>query len=144
MSMSVPNIKEAKVLIIEDEGDICLLLNILLSGKNIDLNHVKTIAGAKEYLEKDQPDLVMLDNRLPDGLGLDFIPYIRSNYPAIKILMISGYHSSEIKDIAIENGADLFLEKPFTKEQIFHAVKELLNEKYKESVESNRSISTGE
>jgi len=127
-----------KVLIIEDEGDICLLLNILLAGKNIDLDHVKSLTAAKEYLQKEQPELTILDNRLPDGLGLDFIFFLRTNYPSAKILMISGYHSAEIKDIALDNGADMFLEKPFSKEQISHAVHELLNEtKHKEVVADN-------
>jgi two-component system, OmpR family, response regulator len=123
-----PGNPSKKVLIIEDEGDICLLLNILLAGKDIELDHVKSLSEAKQYLSESQPDLVMLDNRLPDGLGIDFIPYIHENYPSIKILMISGYHSAEIKDLAIENGADQFLEKPFSKEQVFNAVQELLSE----------------
>jgi two-component system, OmpR family, response regulator len=121
------HVQPKKVLIIEDEGDICLLLNILLAGKNIDLDHVKNITSAREYLDGQQPDLVMLDNKLPDGLGIDFIGHIRNKYPDIKILMISGYHSAEIRDIAIENGADEFLEKPFTKEQISHSVHNLLD-----------------
>src|ERR1035437_5507271 len=101
-----------KILIIEDEGDILLLLNIILSDKEIAIDNVKTLGRAMIYLDKNLPDLVMLDNRLPDGLGLDFITHIHGNYPKVKIMMISGYHSAEIKDIAIDNGADMFLEKP--------------------------------
>jgi DNA-binding NtrC family response regulator len=41
-----------KVLIIEDEGDMCLLLNILLTGKGMELDHVKSLAAAGEYLQK--------------------------------------------------------------------------------------------
>ena len=116
----------SKVLIDEDEGDICLLLNIILDGKNIDLEHVNTIEAAKCYLEEKQPALIMLDNKLPDGLGMDFIQYLKTNYPVIKILMISGFHPSYTKAIALENGADLYLEKPFTKDQIFESVQQLL------------------
>jgi len=116
-----------KVLIIEDEADMCLLLNIMLTGRNIHVDHVKTLAGAMLYFDKEVPDLVMLDNNLPDGLGLDFITHIKTNYPSVKIIMISGYHSAEVKDVALDNGADLFLTKPFTKEQIYHAVHDLLN-----------------
>jgi len=119
--------KMKKVLIIEDEGDICLLLNIMLKGKDIDLEHVNNLTNAKEYLEKESPSLILLDNRLPDGLGMDFIQFLKKNYPDIKIVMISGFHPDLTKEIALMNGADIYLEKPFTKEQVYQSVQELLN-----------------
>src|SRR6476620_661457 len=106
--------KTKKVLIIEDEGDMCLLLNIILTGKEMELEHVKNLSAAKEYLKEHQPEVVLLDNKLPDGFGVDFISYIKANYPSIKIIMISGFDISA-KDVALDNGADIFLEKPFTK-----------------------------
>jgi DNA-binding NtrC family response regulator len=118
--------KTKKVLIIEDEGDMCLLLNIILTGKDMELEHVKNLSSAKEYLEKQQPAVVLLDNKLPDGFGIDFISYIKANYPAIKIIMISGFDASA-KDVALENGADIFLEKPFTKHQLYQSISGLLN-----------------
>jgi DNA-binding response OmpR family regulator len=116
-----------KVLIIEDEGDMCLLLNIMLNGKDMDLDHVKKLSSAEEYLQKQQPAVVILDNKLPDGFGIDFIRHIKQNYPAIRIIMISGYDGSA-KDVALENGADIFLEKPFTKNQLYDAIVELMKE----------------
>jgi two-component system OmpR family response regulator len=115
-----------KVFIVEDEGDMCLLLNIMLQEKSIELDHAKTIAAAQEYLKKEQPSVVILDNKLPDGMGVDFVPYIKENYPSIKIVMISGY-TPAVKDMALENGADIFLEKPFTREQLYSSIKKLLN-----------------
>ncbi len=114
-----------KVLIVEDEGDMCLLINILLSGRGIELDHVPTLAAAEVYLQQTQPTVVILDNRLPDGLGLDFIPLIKKTYPAIKIIMISGFDKAA-EDVALENGADSYLSKPFTKEQLFAAVEALV------------------
>jgi len=115
-----------KVLIIEDEGDMCLLLNILLNGKDMELDHVKSIAAAKKYLEQEKPSVILLDNKLPDGFGVDFISFIKENYPDVRIIMISGFDGAA-KDVAIENGADLFLEKPFTKEQLYKSIKGVLN-----------------
>ena len=120
--------KAKKVLIIEDEGDMCLLLNIMLNGKDMELDHVKKLAAAEEYLQKRQPSVVILDNKLPDGFGIDFISHIKKNYPSVRIIMISGYDGSA-KDVALENGADIFLEKPFTKNQLYEAIVELMNEK---------------
>jgi two-component system, OmpR family, response regulator len=115
-----------KVLIIEDEGDMCLLLNILLNGKEMELDHVKNLSAAEEYLQKEQPNVVILDNKLPDGYGIDFVSFLKKNYPSIKIVMISGFDASA-KDIALENGADIFLEKPFTRDQLYQSIKGLLN-----------------
>ena len=86
--------KAKKVLIVEDEGDMCLLLNIMLTGKEMKLDHVKTISAAEEYLQNEQPSVILLDNKLPDGFGVDFISFLKKNYPAIKIVMISGFTSS--------------------------------------------------
>jgi len=114
-----------KILIIEDEGEMCLVLNILLNEEDFELEHVKNLSAASEYLAKSQPSLVILDNKLPDGYGVDFISFIKKNYPNIKIIMITGFDSA-VKDVALENGADIFLEKPFTKQQLFESIKTLL------------------
>lgn len=117
--------KLKKVLIVEDEGDMCLLLNIMLNGEEMELEHVKNIADAEEYLQNERPSVVILDNKLPDGYGVDYISQIKKNYPATKIIMISGFDGA-VKDVAIENGADIFLEKPFTKSQLYQSIKDLL------------------
>ena len=128
MSNATPHqTKTTKILIIEDEGDMCLLLNIMLDSKGMELDHVKTLASAEEYLQKEQPSVVILDNRLPDGFGIDFIPQLKQKYPAIKVIAISGVDGAA-KDVALENGAEVFLEKPFTRGQVFEAISKLLNQ----------------
>lgn len=117
--------KTKKALIIEDESDMCLLLNIMLNSDEVELDHVKTITAAKEYLKKENPSVVILDNKLPDGFGVDLISFIKSNYPSIKIIMISGYDASA-EDVALDNGADIFLQKPFTKNQLYQSMMGLL------------------
>ncbi|HLG39722.1 MAG TPA: response regulator [Chitinophagaceae bacterium] len=113
-----------KALVVEDEGEMGLLLNIFLDEREVELDYVKDLLSAGEYLENRQPAIVILDNKLPDGFGVDFINYIRKKYPAIKILMISGFAS--VKDVALQNGADAFLEKPFTKIRLQQTLNELL------------------
>ena len=88
---SKPKTKLAKkLLVVEDEGQIGLVLNMILSDRNFDLDYVSSLLDAQEYLEKNKPSLVILDNKLPDGFGVDFISYIKKKYPSIKIIMISG------------------------------------------------------
>ena len=115
-----------KILIVEDESDLCFLLELMLEKDHTSVEHVKSLAAARNYLKNENPDLILLDNRLPDGLGVDFIPFLKTNYPGVRIVMISGKDQSA-KDIALENGADIFLPKPFTKNQLHQSVESLLN-----------------
>ena len=124
--VKVPAAKPKKVLIIEDEADMCLLLNIILNGKEVELDHVKNLAAAEAYLKEEQPSLILLDNKLPDGFGIDFISTVKKSYPSIKVAMISGFDKSA-KDVALDNGADLYIQKPFTREQLSSSVKSLLS-----------------
>ena len=115
-----------KILIIEDEGEMCLVLNILLTEEDFELDHVKNLKAANDYLSRTNPSLIILDNKLPDGYGIDYINFLKKNYPSIKIIMITGYDASA-RDVALENGADIFLEKPFTRQKLFDSIKTLLN-----------------
>jgi two-component system, OmpR family, response regulator len=115
-----------KILLVEDEGEMCLLLNLLLDKKEMEVDHVNSIAAAKKFLQKEQPTLILLDNRLPDGFGVDFIGFLKSRYPDIKIIMISGI-DVEAGDFALEVGADVFLPKPFTKAKLHDSINYLLN-----------------
>ena len=117
--------KTKKALVVEDEGEMGLLLNIFLDERELELDYVRDIISAQEYLEKERPAIIILDNKLPDGFGVDFISYIKTRYPGIPIIMISGY--SMIRDVAFQNGADIFLEKPFTKKEFDLAIASILH-----------------
>ena len=124
-NITAPAKKTAKkVLVIEDEGEIGLLLNIILNENDFELDYVKDLSSADEYLQKEQPSVIILDNKLPDGFGVDFISYIKKKYADIKIIMISGFASA--KDVALANGADMFFEKPFTKDELNMSLNKLV------------------
>ena len=114
------------VLLIEDEGEMCLLLNLILGQEDLTIEHVKTLAEADAYLEKRLPALILLDNRLPDGFGLDYLGHLKKKFPWIKVILISGVDAAAA-DFALEIGADDFLSKPFTKAKLLASVNALLN-----------------
>jgi two-component system OmpR family response regulator len=115
-----------KILVVEDEGDICLLLELLLVGKRTVVDHVHNLTDAKEFIEREQPTLVLLDNRLPDGLGIDFIGYLKQEFPRIKIIMITGVDGIA-EDAVLATGADRFISKPFTQSQLQESIDHVLN-----------------
>ena len=115
-----------KILVVEDDGEMSLVLDMILNEKKLQLDYVHNLLSAEEYLQKEEPSLIILDNKLPDGFGVDFISYVKKKYPFTKIIMISGFASA--RDVALENGADMFFEKPFSSVDEFReAIHRLLN-----------------
>jgi DNA-binding NtrC family response regulator len=100
------------VLIIEDEQDMALLLKAQLS-ERYHTSVVPTLRDAIPILKDQHPDVVLLDNNLPDGLGLYFLPTIFKYSKGTAVIMMSALRSSSIEREAIEQGAVAFLEKPF-------------------------------
>ena len=119
-----PKQKE-KILVVDDDGSMGLVLDMILQDSRFELDYVNNLLLADEYLKKQQPLAVILDNKLPDGYGLDFIVYIKQNYPSLKIIMISGFGLA--RDAALENGADLFFEKPFSLDEFNEGINSLLH-----------------
>ena len=113
-----------KILVVEDEGEMGLVLEMVLNEKNFELDYVNNLLSADEYLQQQEPSVILLDNKLPDGFGVDAIGYIKKKYPSIKIIMISGFGSA--RDVALANGADMFFEKPFSIEELYEAIDRLL------------------
>ena len=109
-----------KMLVVEDQGEMCLILDLILTDRKFESDYVNNLLDADEYLETHKPSAIILDNKLPDGFGVDFITYVKKKYPAIKIIMISGFGTA--RDVAMENGADYFLEKPFSLENVNQAL----------------------
>jgi len=114
-----------KVLVVEDEGEMRLVLDMVLNERKFQLDYVNNLLAADEYLQKEEHSVIILDNKLPDGFGVDFISYIKKKYPSIKIIMISGFASA--RDVALENGADMFFEKPFSLDEFYAAIDQLLH-----------------
>ena len=117
--------KAKKMLVVEDQGEMCLILDLILSERKFEPAYVNNLLDADEYLQKNKPSLMFLDNKLPDGYGVDFISYVKKKYPKTKIIMISGFGTA--RDVALENGADFFLEKPFSLDNVNQAIDQVLS-----------------
>jgi DNA-binding response OmpR family regulator len=120
------DVANRNVLLIEDEGEMCLLLNLILDKEGLVVEHVRTLVEADAYLERRLPALILLDNRLPDGFGLDYLVLLKTKFPWIKVIMISGVDAAAA-DVALETGADDFLSKPFTRAKLMASVNALIN-----------------
>jgi two-component system OmpR family response regulator len=125
-TMIIDKSKILKVLIIDDELDICYLLSGILRQKKLRTSYVNTLSDAEVALKNDTPGLLFLDNHLPDGVGLDFIQHIKTNYPETKIIMITAHDSAADRKKAFMQGADFFISKPFTRELIYNTLDKII------------------
>lgn len=122
-----PTPVQMKALIIDDEIDICFLLSCFLISKKVDTDYVTSLAEAIVAIEKFKPEIVFLDNRLPDGRGVDFAGYVKKAIPGVQVAMITAYDTPADKKFALSNGIDFFLGKPFTKEKIYKTLDEMIS-----------------
>jgi DNA-binding response OmpR family regulator len=112
-------------MIIDDDVDFTELLTLMLEQRKVHVLSVYNMQEAESYLTYLRPGVVFLDNSFPEGLGINFIRYIKSVDDKIKIVMMTGDTAEWIHEKAIEEGIDYFLKKPLTKEVVDTVLDEL-------------------
>lgn len=103
-----------KILIVDDEPDICYFLSRNLAKRNFITSYTHTLTDAEKKIDAEKPSILLLDNHLPDGLGVDFVNKIKFKYPELKIVMITAHDTPQDRSKAYGNGISFFLSKPFT------------------------------
>jgi len=109
-----------RILVVEDEEN---LRELLQSACDPDKNHVYTagsIAEARGNLETNGADLLILDRGLPDGDGLTLCSELRHTeaFKALPILILTGKANTQEKVLGLDLGADDYLTKPFSIEEL--------------------------
>jgi two-component system sensor histidine kinase/response regulator len=115
-----------KVLIIDDEQDACQLLQLYLEKKDCVVTCAHTMSDGIEKLVDTEPDLVFLDNRLPDGRGWAMAVKMQKQFPGMKIVLLSGY---EMPPYPLALGMEFSrLEKPVQLSQIDQVINQPVSE----------------
>jgi len=102
-----------RVLIVDDEKDLCLLLKQFLSKRNYEVYIAHTLSDGIDKLNTIKPDTLLLDNNLPDGMGWDMADHIHKLYPAMNITLVSAYQHAKDYKFEVNQGIN-FLEKPIS------------------------------
>jgi DNA-binding NtrC family response regulator len=100
------------VLLIEDNAANRFGFVRYFSREGYSINEAADLAEANRALAAERFDAIVMDINLPDGSGIDFIDTIRSNDPAIPIIIITGAGNIQLAVEAMQRGADNFLTKP--------------------------------
>ena len=106
------------ILIIDDEKSICKSLGSILIDEGYEILTAGSGEEAMKVIEEDPPQLVILDIWLPGIDGIETLKMIKSRYPQIRVIMISGHGTIETAVKATKLGAFDFFEKPLSMEKI--------------------------
>jgi len=85
---------KVKVLIIDDEEDFCENMGSFFKSIGLDVLTAGSLETGLPLLEKESPEVLFLDNKLPDGEGWQQAPNLVKKYPSLKINLISAYKES--------------------------------------------------
>lgn len=109
-----------KILIVEDDHEILKLMHIVLSDT---LHHevlgVHDVTNARDSIDSFMPDIILLDLVMDGENPIDFVYYLRKQYPSIQVILVSA--SSKLKSVA-SNLSVPYLAKPFAIDDLNHII----------------------
>ncbi len=101
-----------RILIVDDEPDLCELLSITLGRMGLESESVHDVASAKTALARVGFSLCLTDMQLPDGDGLDLVDWIQTHHPELPVAVITAHGNVETAVRALKLGAFDFVSKP--------------------------------
>src|SRR5947209_9552605 len=120
------SIGKRRVLILDDEPNIRRSLAMILEHEGYTVAFAGSLAEARRVT--DRPDAMLLDVRLPDGSGIDFLRQYHDRDPDVPAIMISGHGTIADAVEATRAGAFDFLEKPLSRDRVLLSLKNALEQ----------------
>ncbi|MCP3874502.1 MAG: sigma-54-dependent Fis family transcriptional regulator [Desulfobacteraceae bacterium] len=118
--------RKYKVLIVDDSKQTLEVIQRNLNANKYDAYTCNCVRDAVRFLSESNVDIVITDFKMPKQSGLELIRHIRDNFSDIEIIMITGYPDIEGAVQAIKDGADDYLVKPFTDDELLLAVSRMV------------------
>jgi DNA-binding NtrC family response regulator len=113
---------KARVLVVDDAPDVLEALQRKLTARGYRVFTAPGVPEAKTFLDEESVDVVVTDMKMPRVGGLDLIRYVRENIPDTEVMVITGYASVPDAVEAVKTGAEEYLPKPFTEEELLAAI----------------------
>jgi DNA-binding NtrC family response regulator len=117
---------EYQILAVDDSNDTLELIRRILKGSGYKIITVTNVIDATKILENSSIDLVITDLQMPEINGHELIKHIKDNYTQTGILVITAYPSIKNAVESVKLGADDYLIKSFTKQELLDAVEKSL------------------
>ena len=117
-----------RILIVDDEKNIATSLEGILSDEGYETTTIGDGLDALEIIHLDPPDLIILDIWLPGIDGIEVLKTVRTYHPEIKVLIMSGHGTIDTAVKATKLGANDFIEKPFSIDQLLQSIEQALKQ----------------
>lgn len=130
--------------IIDDDKSIRWVFEKALARTDLEFKTFSSVAEALNALERDQPQVVVSDIRMPNGSGLDFLSEIKQKFPDIPVIIMTAYSDLESAVAAFQGGAFEYLAKPFDVDQAIDVIKRAVEESTRQAPESAEVEATPE
>ena len=111
-----------KVLLVDDEIDFVNTLSDRLRIRNFGSHAVYDGQEALDFIKKDNPDVMVIDLRMPGIHGIDVLKQVKETNPQIEVIILSGHGSMENEQACMELGAFAFLHKPADLEKLSESI----------------------
>lgn len=115
-----------RIMIIDDDQDMCLLLNRFLTRHGYEVIEVHSGKKALEMIDSMEPDLVMSDFRLEDMEGSDILIKVKEKYPRVPFIIITGYSDIKTAVEVMKLGAYDYITKPLFPDEILLTIRKAL------------------
>jgi DNA-binding NtrC family response regulator len=122
----MPSPDKERLLVVDDALDTREVLQRNLNAQGFQVFTASNVGEAVRVLEVLAVDLVITDLKMPSASGLDLVRHVRENFKDTEVMMITGYPTIEGAVAAVKTGADDYLAKPFTQEELLTAVRRAL------------------
>lgn len=122
-----------KILLLEDDITFSKMLSHFLERHQYKISESTTISTAKKLLENTTFDLIFTDLRLPDGNGIDFLKYLKTNKPKVPVVLLTSYAEVSTAVKAMKEGAFDYISKPLNTSEVLEVITNALEIKHKKN-----------
>jgi CheY-like chemotaxis protein len=114
------------ILLVDDDPQILLMMKRTLDKEGYSTVALASGKAALDTIQEHRPDLVILDLSMPELDGFDILRIVRTQMPQLNIVVMSGYLSGALLEVARLLGAVGTIQKPFSPEVLVQIVREML------------------
>jgi DNA-binding NtrC family response regulator len=119
----------ARVMVVDDEESIRSLLGTILTRAGYEVIEVADAVAVHESFNGAQPEVVLLDLKLPDAEGLDLLPQIKKQWPQTEVIILTGHATLDAAVAATKLGAYDFQKKPFDHKSLLLQIERAIEHK---------------
>ena len=118
--------KQKRILLVDDNANVLAVLSDFLKSNGYTVCEARDAQRAIEVVKEELPDLALIDLRMPEMDGIKLMLSLRKTKPRLPVIIYSGYPSMNTAIEALKNGADDYIAKPFSLDELKMGINQVL------------------